>query len=461
MSKAGDASGASEARPRKDKSHYKKKAVDPAEAEAYLAAAAAWKDEVSPDKPLSAPIEESSFATLFPKYREQYLREVWPLVTQTLKHYGIACELNLIEGSMSVKTTRKMWDPFALFKSRDLIKLLSRSIPVHQALKIMQPDMMCDIIKIKNLVRNKERFAKRRLRLIGPNGCTLKALELVTDCYIMVQGNTVSCMGSYNNLKILRRIVLDCMQNIHPIYRIKELMIRRELSKDPELAKENWDRFLPKFKKSHSKKKKTVKHVKKERSATPFPPAQQPRKVDLEMESGEFWLKKKSPSAEEEEAAEKARASEAKKAAKKAEKEAQYIAPEEASHRSRARADPTGGATAAAAGGAIAQLPTVSREAERQARKEEKRAAAEAKAAAAEAAAAAKKDKKDKKEKKEKRSAEPEPAVEAAPAPAPKKARAAAPAAGADATVDVDALKAKLALKQSKSAHGNARDFLA
>lgn len=42
-----------------------------------------WKVEpVTAEDKLPAPVEESSFATLFPKYREKYLKEVWPLVTK-------------------------------------------------------------------------------------------------------------------------------------------------------------------------------------------------------------------------------------------------------------------------------------------------------------------------------------------------------------------------------------------
>ncbi|KAI9662850.1 MAG: ribosomal RNA assembly protein krr1 [Bathelium mastoideum] len=238
--------------------------------------------------------EESSFATLFPKYREVYLKEAWPLITHSLKKHGIACTLDLIEGSMSVKTTRKTYDPAAILNARDLIRLLARSVPAPQALKILEDGVVADIIKIRNLVRNKDRFVKRRQRILGPNGTTLKALELLTQCYIMVQGNTVSTMGSYKGLKEVRRIVEDCLRNVHPIYHIKELMIRRELAKDPELKDESWERFLPNFKKrTMSRRRKPFKVTDKSKKPyTPFPPPQEKSKIDLQIESGEYFLSK-------------------------------------------------------------------------------------------------------------------------------------------------------------------------
>lgn len=63
------------------------------------------------------------------------------MVKKALKDTGIRGELNLIDGSMTVRTSNKTWDPYAIIKARDVIKLLgtfrsnyhkklARSVPV-------------------------------------------------------------------------------------------------------------------------------------------------------------------------------------------------------------------------------------------------------------------------------------------------------------------------------------------
>ena len=322
---------------------------------------------------MKAPLlEESSFAVLVPQYREKYLREVWPLVTAELGKCGLGCELNLVEGSMTVRTTRKASDPYLILKARDLIKLLARSVPAQQALRVLRDDTQCDIIKIGGLVANKERFVKRRQRLVGPDGTTLRALELLTECYILVQGNTVAVMGPWKGLKITRRVVEDCMNNIHPIYAIKTLMIKRELAKDPALATESWDRFLPNFKAKATDSKPAsagggaaaaaaaaataaagpAPRAPK-RAYTPFPPAnhQAPSKVDLALASGEYFLSEGHKAAKKAAAKEEAAAAAAD--AKRAERAAAFEAPSEKALRKKRRREGEEGAGAGGAGGGV------------------------------------------------------------------------------------------------------------
>jgi ribosomal RNA assembly protein len=296
-----------------------------------------WKfDAFNPGDNLGGTLtEESSFTTLFPKYREVYLKEAWPLVTKVLQKYGIACTLDLIDGSMTVKTTLKTYDPAAILNARDLIRLLARSVPAPQAIKIMEEEVACEIIKIGNLVQNKARFVKRRQRLLGPQATTLKALQLLTDTYIMIHGNTVSVMGSYRGIRAVARVVEDCMANIHPIYGIKELMARQQLANDPAMAHESWDRFLPDYRKKSLSRRRIPHNVtdKTKKTYTPFPPPPEKSKVDLQIESGEYFL----GTQEKQRAAhtERLEDQKQKKEAKRRERTKDFIPPEESGTKER------------------------------------------------------------------------------------------------------------------------------
>ena len=105
--------------------------------------------QVSKEAPLPAPVVESSFATLFPKYcrqrqhRETYIRQAWGEITAKLKQYtgvvhGVKTELDLVKGQMMVKTTRKMWDPYSIIKGLWFSKRL-RTLNVEYIFSLFEP----------------------------------------------------------------------------------------------------------------------------------------------------------------------------------------------------------------------------------------------------------------------------------------------------------------------------------
>merc|ERR1712113_1189079 len=145
---------------------------------------------------------------------------------------------------------------------------------------------ICDIIKINDLVRQKKK-AKLILQLKGPNGSTLKALELLTNTHIFIMGNTVSVIGAVKNIGAACRVIIECFKNIHPIYHLKSLIFRRKLMSQITFLHDNLEQFLPKFNKNT--KCLHLPNLRVKISILRFKSKQS--KLDIQLESGEYFIK--------------------------------------------------------------------------------------------------------------------------------------------------------------------------
>ena len=187
----------------------------------------------------------SKFSITFPKYQEKNLMEKLFIIQRILRFYNINVDLKLKKCEIIISTTNQTTDPYSILNARDFLKLISRGVPIHQAAQIFDEHVFCDIIKISGFIRNKKIFLNRRKRIIGNNGSTVKVIELLTKSYILVQGNTVSCMGNFKNIKFCRKIIEDCMQNIHPYFHVRNLILRKKLIKSFTLKNKTWNSILP------------------------------------------------------------------------------------------------------------------------------------------------------------------------------------------------------------------------
>lgn len=242
--------------------------------------------EFKPEDNPNGLAEESSFKVLFPQYREPYFKENEKDIIEVFKTHTLDVSVDFVKGFVTTTTTKKTYDPFIIIKGRDVLKLMSRGIALEQAKRVFQDDITTEIIKLSSYC-SREAFINRRQRLIGQDGATLKAIELLSDSYILIQGKTASIIGTYHGIKEATNIIIDCMKNIHPIYNINRLMVKKELEKNPNMKDKDWNTLLPQYVKSKQKK---VKKIKKKKEYTPFPPEPEESKIDKEIRSGVYFL---------------------------------------------------------------------------------------------------------------------------------------------------------------------------
>lgn len=215
------------------------------------------KEPIFTEKDFSKPFaEENKLKVLFPGYREKYIEQTSSYIKMALERKKLACEIDLKEKFIEVSTTKKTRDPFIFIKGCEFVRLVCKCVEVEVAMKVLGENYCGELIDIRKMVKSEKVFEKRRDRLIGKDSVTLNALKLLTDCYILVAGKVVAVVGTYDGLSVAKQVITGCMNNIHPVYEIKKMIIKKKLSEDPSKKDEDWSKYMPEMKKTHQKKSK-------------------------------------------------------------------------------------------------------------------------------------------------------------------------------------------------------------
>lgn len=129
---------------------------------------------------------------------------------ETKKNLEKMCGVELVidgkSGEVVVKSrTIEDSDPF---RAVNIIEAVGRGFSPQRALKLMESDMVLEIMDLRDYGGKSENALERiRGRIIGLHGKSRRVIEELTSCYISVFGRTVAIIGNMTDAKLARNAV--------------------------------------------------------------------------------------------------------------------------------------------------------------------------------------------------------------------------------------------------------------
>ncbi|CAL8121100.1 unnamed protein product [Prunus armeniaca] len=183
----------------------------------------------TPASDKDSPVDYSILRMPFLRRITTDLQEAWPVLQSALEEYDISCALDVDRYFITFTTTRAK-DPYAILKSRYLLRLLSAAVPALQAVKVLN-GIPCHLIYTgyhigglcKKFGIKMDKYVSRKKVLMT---LPVQALEKLTGCdiYLCPSDDLVAVMGPVQGLELVRRIVEDCIVHNVPLApRVKRL----------------------------------------------------------------------------------------------------------------------------------------------------------------------------------------------------------------------------------------------
>ena len=86
-------------------------------------------------------------------------------------------------------------------KAADIVKAIGRGFSPHYALRLLEEDVLLDVITIKGTPNTIKRLMAR---VIGSKGKAKKNIETLAGVSLSIYGKTISIIGNYKNAGVAR-----------------------------------------------------------------------------------------------------------------------------------------------------------------------------------------------------------------------------------------------------------------
>jgi len=121
-------------------------------------------------------------------------------------------------------------DPMDEWVTLDVVKAIGRGFAPEQSLKLLGEGMALRVIQLKDYTSTPKELNRKKGRIIGRKGKSRKYIENLTGVDICVYGNTVSIIGSLDDVELAREAVLRLVRGSHHanVYRFLEEQARHK-----------------------------------------------------------------------------------------------------------------------------------------------------------------------------------------------------------------------------------------
>lgn len=120
----------------------------------------------------------------------------------------LACRIEVHNGNEVVLSG----EAYEEYNAKNVLQAFGRGFDINKAYKLLSDDYFFESVDLKPMFKNDDRIRRMKSRIIGSNGRAKSYMQAVSGADIAVYGDTVSMIGTVDELRILRsalNVLLD------------------------------------------------------------------------------------------------------------------------------------------------------------------------------------------------------------------------------------------------------------